>query len=51
MSKHEKFNFKTKEELKNKISKLGLTIALEDDLSLLKDRVKVGKKYAPNAFA
>lgn len=51
MSKHEKFNFKTREELKTKIDELDLTIGLSDDLSILKKSVKVGKKYAPNAFA
>lgn len=51
MSKHEKFHFKTQEELISKINELGLSIGLEEDLSILKGKVKIGEKYAPNALA
>ena len=51
MSKHEKFQFKSQEELISKIKELGLTIGLEEDLSILRGKVKIGNKYAPNALA
>ncbi len=51
MSKHEKFNFKTREEFDAKIKELGVDVKLSDDLSPLAKPVKVGHRTAPNAFA
>jgi 2,4-dienoyl-CoA reductase (NADPH2) len=51
MAKHEKFNFKTYEDLENKINALGVDISLQKDLSPLAQKVKVGHKIAPNAIA
>ncbi len=51
MSGHEPFKFKSLEELKEKITELGVNINLSDDLSLLGKPVAVGKTTAPNAFA
>ncbi len=51
MSAHEKFNFKTLDEVKTKINELKLNIKLDNDLSVLSQKVKIGSKYAPNAFA
>ena len=51
MSAHEKFNFKSLEELREKIDHLNAAINVTEDLSPLRRQVKVGHKVAPNAFA
>ncbi len=51
MSKHEKFNFKTREELAKRIEELGVNVPLAADVSALHRPVKVGNKVAPNAIA
>lgn len=51
MSAHEKFNFKTLSEVKDKISALNVTLPLTEDLSPLQSQVKVGTQLAPNAIA
>lgn len=51
MSAHEKYNFKSLEELQEKIRLLDAAINLTEDLSPLHKQVKVGHKVAPNAFA
>jgi 2,4-dienoyl-CoA reductase-like NADH-dependent reductase (Old Yellow Enzyme family) len=47
---HEKFNFKTIEEIRAKVDVLGLDMRFDEDLSVLKNPVKVGNSYAPNSF-
>ena len=51
MASHEKFNFGSLEGLRAKIAALGVEIALTEDLSPLKNPVKVGHLTAPNAMA
>lgn len=51
MAAHEKFNFKTLEEVKAKLEELHVNMDLQEDLTPLRTPVKVGKKMAPNAFA
>ncbi|NLV58336.1 MAG: NADH:flavin oxidoreductase [Clostridiales bacterium] len=51
MAAHEKFNFGSLEELRGKIAALGVEIALTEDLSPLKNSVRVGHLTAPNAMA
>lgn len=51
MAFHEKFNFSSLEELREKIAALGVTISLTEDLSPLKKPVQVGSLTAPNAMA
>ncbi|MFA5659534.1 MAG: NADH:flavin oxidoreductase [Oscillospiraceae bacterium] len=51
MSAHEKFNFKTIDDVNAKIDELKLKIKLDNDFSVFKNKVKVGNKFAPNAFA
>lgn len=51
MSAHEKFNFKSLDELRAKIDLLDAAINVTEDLSPLRRSVKVGNKTAPNAFA
>ncbi len=51
MASHEKFNFKTLDEVKEKAESLGVNIKFSEDLSLLHKEVKVGKRVAPNAIA
>ena len=47
---HEKFNFKTLEEIRTKVDILGLDMKFDEDLSVLKNPVKVGNGVAPNSF-
>ena len=51
MAAHEKFNFKTLDEVQAKIDALGAEVKLREDISPLVRPVKVGKKTAPNAIA
>lgn len=51
MSAHEKFNFDRYDQLKSKIKELDINIKLSEDLSILKNKVKVGNRYAPNSLA
>lgn len=51
MANHERFHFKTLEELREKIEELGVSIPLAKDLSVLRQPVRVGHLTAPNAFA
>ena len=51
MSQHEKFNFKSLDEVRAKVAELGLDLPLSDDLSPLFAPKKVGNKVAPNAMA
>jgi len=51
MSYHEVFDLKNLDELKRKITDLGLNIPVMEDISILGEKVKVGGKYAPNALA
>lgn len=51
MASHEKFNYKTLDEVKAKIAALGADVKISEDLSPLRAPVKVGKRTAPNAIA
>ena len=51
MSKHEKFSFNSIEEIKEKVKELGVDINFSDDISLMWQPKKIGKKTAPNSFA
>lgn len=51
MSKFEKFNFKTLEEIQSKIKEFDLKMGLEEDLSYFQVSVQVGNKIAPNSIA
>ncbi len=51
MSKHEKFNFKSLEELQKKAKELNVEIGFENEINVLKKPVKIGNKTAPNAIA
>ena len=46
MSKHETFNFKTLEEIQDKIKELGVEIKLDSDFSPLFKPRKIGNKIA-----
>ena len=50
MSKHEKFNFRTKEALLQKIADLGIEIPFSDDISVLFERVPVAGRILANRF-
>lgn len=50
MAVHEKFNFKTLEELRAKIADLGVDIRLDEELSPLGRPVEIGGLKAPNAL-
>ena len=51
MSKHEKFNFKSLDDIKNKVTELGLNIDFSEDFSPLWQPKKIGGKTAPNSMA
>lgn len=51
MKEHQKFNIKSIDELKKRIADLNLNINVCEDLSIIKQKVKVGTKVAPNGFA
>ena len=51
MSQHEKFNFKSLDEVRAKAAELGVNLPLSDDLSPLFAPKKVGSKVAPNSMA
>lgn len=46
-----KFNYRTIDELKADINKLGLNIPFSDDVSVLRKPVKIGCGFAPNSIA
>ncbi len=51
MASHEKFNFKTLDEVKEKIAALGADVKISGDLTPLHAPVKVGNRIAPNGIA
>ena len=51
MNKFEPFNFKTLDDLKNKISELEVDVNVDEDISPLFEPKKVGKKIVPNSMA
>ena len=51
MASHEKFKLKNLDELREKITELGVNIQVTEDLSPLMKKVAVGSKTAPNALA
>lgn len=51
MSKHERFDFHSFEQLQEKIHQLNVTISLTKDVSYLHRQVKVGGKTSPNSLA
>jgi 2,4-dienoyl-CoA reductase-like NADH-dependent reductase (Old Yellow Enzyme family) len=50
MARHEKFNFRTAEDLRTKIEQLGLGIQLQDDLAPLHRPVAIGPLTTPNSL-
>ena len=50
MSQHEKFSFKTIDDLRAKTYQLNLNINYSDDIKILSKPVKVGKLTAANAL-
>ena len=51
MSAHEKFGFKSLDEIKDKTKALGLDIRYEEDLSVLATPYRIGHLQAANRFA
>ncbi|MDR1904241.1 MAG: NADH:flavin oxidoreductase, partial [Treponema sp.] len=51
MAAHEKFNFKSLDEIRKKCGDLGLSLSFPDDLSPLGRKVKIGRRVSPNAIA
>lgn len=51
MQTFEKFGFVSLEDFKEKITQLGISININDDLSPLAKSVRIGKKQTPNAIA
>ncbi len=50
MSEHVRFNLKTIEDLKNELDRLELYLPVSEDLSVLGEKVKMGKWELPNRF-
>ncbi len=50
MTAHGKFNFKTKNDLLKKAEQLGIQLPFSEDISVLFDKVEIGKKMLPNRF-
>jgi 2,4-dienoyl-CoA reductase (NADPH2) len=48
---HERFRFRSLDELRAKVAELGQDLPLDDDLSPLARRVRIGTKETPNALA
>ena len=51
MASHERFKFRTLDEIRQKSRALNLNLEYSDDLSALARPVQIGKKTAPNALA
>ena len=51
MSKHEKFNFNSLEEIRAKTAELGADISFDEDISVLFQPQKIGNKIAANRFS
>ncbi len=51
MSEHVRFHLKTLDDLKQEIARLGVTLPLSEDLSILGDTVPIGTLRSPNRFA
>lgn len=51
MAAHEKFGFKTLDEMQKKVAELGVNISLTENLAPLHKQVKVGNVMAPNSMA
>jgi len=51
MAKHEKFNFRTADELRAKIAALGCDVELSENTAILGKPVNIAGKTAPNAMA
>ncbi len=48
---HERFRFKSLDDLRAKVAALGLDLPLDDDLAPLARRVRIGRKETPNSLA
>lgn len=51
MNKHERFNFKGLDDLKEKINSLGLQIPISENLESLAQPVKIGETTIANAIS
>lgn len=49
--KHEKFHYKSKQELIDKLDALGVSIPMSEDFGVLAQPVPIGSRTAPNAIA
>ncbi|MBC7188182.1 MAG: hypothetical protein H5U38_14255, partial [Calditrichaeota bacterium] len=50
MAQHQRFNFKSKEDLFAKLRDLGLTLPYDEDLSILFDKLTIAGRRLPNRF-
>ncbi|MHC4401979.1 MAG: FAD-dependent oxidoreductase [Planctomycetota bacterium] len=51
MSKHKRFHLKDLASLREELEELGLDLPIEEDFSILRDAVAVGRRHTPNRFA
>ncbi|MGE5598323.1 MAG: NAD(P)-binding protein, partial [Bacteroidota bacterium] len=51
LSRHQRFQYRSIDDLRGALSALGLTLPLEEDLSILAEPVRIGRLTAPNRFA
>lgn len=51
MSKHQRFRLKDLDLLRGELSALGLSLPIAEDVSILADRVSIGRREAPNRLA
>ena len=51
MSRHQRFHIKNLEQLRADISQGGLSIPVSEDLSILGEKLDIGRRTAPNRFA
>ncbi|MGE5551577.1 MAG: FAD-dependent oxidoreductase [Bacteroidota bacterium] len=49
-SVHQRFHYKDLAQLRADLDRLGLSLSIEEDVSILADRVRIGAKEAPNRF-
>jgi len=51
MSKHRRFHLRDLSALRAELDELGLSLPIEEDLSILAEQVAIGRLHAPNRFA
>lgn len=50
MGRHERFHYKTLDELVETFERLGINLPVSDDFTVLAEKVQIGSKTAPNRF-